>query len=75
MISEISGLRKDGEEFDCEVAISELASVQTGGRLFTVVVRDVTERKRAQAAEEAKAKLERIEQQRQQRVIEAQVKK
>lgn len=74
MISEISGLRKDGEEFDCEVAISELASVQTAGRLFTVVVRDVSERNKAQEAK-AKAKLERMEQQRQQREIEAQVKK
>jgi PAS domain S-box-containing protein len=42
----LHGLRADGEEFPLEASISR---VETGGRgLLTVILRDITERKRAQ---------------------------
>ena len=42
---QISGLRKNGEEFPAEAAISHLGT--KGNSVYTVVLRDVTERKRA----------------------------
>ena len=42
---QISGLRKNGEEFPAEAAISHLGT--EGNQVFSVVLRDVTERKRA----------------------------
>ena len=42
---QIIGLRKDGEEFPAEAAISHLG--EPGQRVYSVVLRDVTERRRA----------------------------
>lgn len=46
---QISGLRKNGEEFPAEAAISHLGA--EGRRVYSVVLRDVTERRRAHEAQ------------------------
>lgn len=45
---EIFGLRTGGEEFPIEATISQVQVKEQGKKLFTVVLRDVTERRHAQ---------------------------
>ena len=46
---QISGLRKNGEEFPAEAAISHFG--EQGNQVYSVVLRDVTERRRADEAQ------------------------
>ncbi len=54
---EVEGKRKNGEIFPLELAVSETET--EGGRVFTGIVRDVTERKRVQDAIVAKEAAEK----------------
>jgi PAS domain S-box-containing protein len=47
----ISGLRRDGTEFPAEASISKL-ELATGERLYTVLLRDVTERQQREEAQQ-----------------------
>jgi PAS domain S-box-containing protein len=51
----LTGLRRDGEEFPIEATISQLES--DGKKLFTVILRDITDRK---AAEETLRRAEKL---------------
>jgi PAS domain S-box-containing protein len=44
----VSGLRRDGEEFPIDASISQVDEI--GGRIYTVILRDVSERVRTEAA-------------------------
>jgi len=54
----VSGLRANGEEFSIEASISQVEV--SGEKLFTVILRDITERKRAE--EELRASREQLRQ-------------
>lgn len=43
---QVTGLRKNGQEFPVEISIGELT--QNGRRVFTGIIRDITEKKRAE---------------------------
>lgn len=49
------GMRADGEEFPIEASISQIES--NGRKLYTVILRDVTERKRAEEALKEQARI------------------
>ncbi|HKE02973.1 MAG TPA: PAS domain S-box protein, partial [Blastocatellia bacterium] len=48
---ELTGLHKNGHEFPVEIAFNEY--IKNGRRAFTGIIRDITERKRAEAARRA----------------------
>ncbi len=61
MFSEVRAVRKDRTEFDCEMSISEVLGPPDRPRIFTIVMRDITERKKAQEAEAKAARIAELE--------------
>jgi PAS domain S-box-containing protein len=58
-LGSLSGMRVNGEEFPIEASISQLEV--SGQRLYTVILRDITERKRAdESLRQSEAKLQTI---------------
>ena len=63
MLHQARAVKKDGSGFECELSVSRLATSAGAPSRFTVVIRDTTERRRAEQAEaEAQAQLVRAEQ-------------
>jgi ribosomal protein L10 len=58
-LEDIRAVKKGGQTFDCDVALSEIRQSPGGPSLFTVVIRDITERKRIEA--EKTARIEQLE--------------
>jgi two-component system sensor kinase FixL len=52
VIHEIRAVRRNGQEFDCEMTVSEVKYSFWSRRIFTIVMHDITERKEAQQAQE-----------------------
>jgi len=57
-LGEVKGIRKNGEEFPIEASISQIEIGGDGEKLFNVILRDITRRKRAE--EQIQQKIQRL---------------